>query len=640
MSFTLETCTEDGELLGVKIYFELPEAVGSRHELDLLMKQDDDNESFVFCLRQTRGKDEVHREIVCRCPHAIKEEHVKAKLIRNRTVLRVFAPIIPRDDRFVTLQGLRPASKEIVGISAKGHDEQDCCCPRDSALRLKGNEAFRAGDFEKALRLYSDSLEMWQGNEFVYTNRALCYMKQKEWEAATRDCLECMHRFPLCARAYERLGEICMAKGDPISAETCFQVALRIHPEHSGSLAGMKQLVSQLLECNITSSSMKANSSASQNVDGTIQYVLECLRAFPIQLHNDHEKGRCIKSSRDVQEGEVLMEASPLAAVVNDKYSSAVCAHCFNLLNGKESIACENECGGVFYCSMRCRVLDSIHHEGECPILSLWSKSTDGNQKRGVRGLRLFLRLVYAFSRSKISACLLNLLEHDKKASKDSNLLGMARVINRCEPNAIISFDGNKLVVRALEDIERETEITIAYVELFAPLEVRRDALLSHKGFLCRCSRCRRPPDHPIECKIAAGPKEAIIKAQEGWNLGLQDYQSRQLKSSHVILVQIRLFVLKLMIESRPCKDLSLYDEVLKYARLALEGAKVHLHRNHPVHALMEQHYADALMRSLKPNKQDANASYERALRVLQTIYGRHHRETLQVQQKRDELGL
>ena len=82
-----------------------------------------------------------------------------------------------------------------------------------------------------------------------------------------------------------------------------------------------------------------------------------------------------------------------------------------------------------------------------------------------------------------------------------------------CEPNAIISFDGNKLVVRALENIPRGTEITIAYVELYAPLDVRRDALLSRKGFLCRCSRCRRPIDHPLESRIAAGPKEVTSYA-------------------------------------------------------------------------------------------------------------------------------
>ncbi|EKX51700.1 hypothetical protein GUITHDRAFT_55948, partial [Guillardia theta CCMP2712] len=70
-------------------------------------------------------------------------------------------------------------------------------------------------------------------------------------------------------------------------------------------------------------------------------------------------------------------------------------------------------------------------------------------------------------------------------------LYPLASFINHsCEPNAIISFDGNKLVVRALENIPRGTEITIAYVELYAPLDVRRDALLSRKGFLCRCSRC------------------------------------------------------------------------------------------------------------------------------------------------------
>ena len=48
-------------------------------------------------------------------------------------------------------------------------------------------------------------------------------------------------------------------------------------------------------------------------------------------------------------------------------------------------------------------------------------------------------------------------------------------------------------------------------------------------------------------------------------------------------------------------KGLKLHDETMRYCRLVLGAAKNHLHRNHPIHALMEQHYADAMMRSSDP---------------------------------------
>mmetsp|Transcript_1604 Transcript_1604/g.4862 ORF Transcript_1604/g.4862 Transcript_1604/m.4862 type:complete len:706 (-) Transcript_1604:57-2174(-) len=701
MACTIEHCVEDESVIGVKICFQLSEAVPSKDYLDLLIKQDGEDGSYIFCLRQSTGKDHADHEILCRCPYVINEEHVRAKLIRNRSMLRVFAPILTPNEELAAAQECGSKSWKSIGEEEKRHVELDSDA-RNNALRLKneGNQAFRAGDFQEAQRLYTESIQIWQEDEFVYTNRALCFLKQGALEDATRDCMECTRKFPNCARAYERLGDIHLSKGDSISAENFFHVALRIQPDHSGCLAGIKQLTSQFQECSISRASSKESRSVPGSLQGAIQYVSECLKAFPIELQTDHERGRCIKSRQDVQEGEVLMEASALAAVVNDKYSGMICSNCFNSVKVEESVVCANECGGVLYCSKRCQVLDSIHHDGECSILSLWNKSTDANQKRGVRGLRLFLRLVYAFSRSNICAGLLNLLEHDKSASKDSNLLGMARVVNRfvdvnfklqdeviasmiskaqrnmhgivdlkgqnfghglyplasfinhsCEPNAIISFDGNKLVVRALENIPRGTEITIAYVELYAPLDVRRDALLSRKGFLCRCSRCRRPIDHPLESRIAAGPKETIVRAQEGWSSALREYQAHQLKSSHFILMQtlhevgsvlmydnwIMFDIYKLLVDV--CLGLNLHDETVRYCRLVLGAAKNHLHRNHPIHALMEQHYADAMMRSSDPSKQDAIASYDKALRVLQNIYGRHHRETVRLKQKLHELS-
>jgi len=43
-----------------------------------------------------------------------------------------------------------------------------------------------------------------------------------------------------------------------------------------------------------------------------------------------------------------------------------------------------------------------------------------------------------------------------------------------CRPNAVVSFKGQKLVVRALGHIAAGEEVTIAYVELYQPTQYRR----------------------------------------------------------------------------------------------------------------------------------------------------------------------
>jgi hypothetical protein len=50
----------------------------------------------------------------------------------------------------------------------------------------------------------------------------------------------------------------------------------------------------------------------------------------------------------------------------------------------------------------------------------------------------------------------------------------MAHAARSCRPNAVVSFKGQKLVVRALGHIAAGEEVTIAYVELYQPTQYRR----------------------------------------------------------------------------------------------------------------------------------------------------------------------
>ncbi|KAI7864345.1 hypothetical protein BDF14DRAFT_1732371 [Spinellus fusiger] len=59
-----------------------------------------------------------------------------------------------------------------------------------------------------------------------------------------------------------------------------------------------------------------------------------------------------------------------------------------------------------------------------------------------------------------------------------------------CRPNAIVLFDGALLKIKAIEEIEKGEEITIAYVDVAHSRTVRKNTLRNKYLFECDCVRC------------------------------------------------------------------------------------------------------------------------------------------------------
>jgi import receptor subunit TOM70 len=61
------------------------------------------------------------------------------------------------------------------------------------AERLKGNDAFKAGDYNKAIGYYNCAISMFTNDSItmdpvLYTNRALAFLKTNEYKKALDDC--------------------------------------------------------------------------------------------------------------------------------------------------------------------------------------------------------------------------------------------------------------------------------------------------------------------------------------------------------------------------------------------------------------------------------------------------------------------
>ena len=54
-------------------------------------------------------------------------------------------------------------------------------------LKERGNEAYRSGDYQAALCLFTSAIELDSKNETLYCNRSMCYAAQLDWTSSAAD---------------------------------------------------------------------------------------------------------------------------------------------------------------------------------------------------------------------------------------------------------------------------------------------------------------------------------------------------------------------------------------------------------------------------------------------------------------------
>ena len=78
-------------------------------------------------------------------------------------------------------------------------------------LRLKGNKCVAAKNYKEAIQAYSAAIELTSDDHRLYSNRALCFCKVMQWQAAIEDCqkaLRCTGRPKSFIKPYLRLGNV------------------------------------------------------------------------------------------------------------------------------------------------------------------------------------------------------------------------------------------------------------------------------------------------------------------------------------------------------------------------------------------------------------------------------------------------
>ncbi|XP_031989689.1 tetratricopeptide repeat protein 12 isoform X4 [Corvus moneduloides] len=100
-----------------------------------------------------------------------------------------------------------------------------------NALKEKGNEAFREGDFALAIRRYTEGLQKLKDKQELYTNRAQAYLKLHEYEKAISDCEWALKCNKNCLKAYFLMGKAHLALQHFSESRHCYEKMLQIDPQ-------------------------------------------------------------------------------------------------------------------------------------------------------------------------------------------------------------------------------------------------------------------------------------------------------------------------------------------------------------------------------------------------------------------------
>lgn len=71
-------------------------------------------------------------------------------------------------------------------------------------LKTQGNNKFKLGQYESAIKCYTDAIKLKEDEPITYSNRALCYINLRRFFEAKRDCDKAINLDPKQIKAYYR----------------------------------------------------------------------------------------------------------------------------------------------------------------------------------------------------------------------------------------------------------------------------------------------------------------------------------------------------------------------------------------------------------------------------------------------------
>ncbi|XP_073320601.1 histone-lysine N-methyltransferase SMYD3 isoform X1 [Pagrus major] len=412
-------------------------------------------------------------------------------------------------------------------------------------------------------------------------------------------------------------------------------------------------------------------------------------------------KGNGLRATARIKRGELVYSCEPLACCVSNKLSRDVCHHCFKR---RETLLRCSQCKTARYCNITCQRQAWSGHKRECKCLrSLLPRIPTDSVRLAAR----LIFAVLSPSQNS-SEELYTLEEHESHLSSvsEQKKLGLSQLASMlelylqqeapdlvremtslppscrdplnliakvtcncftisdgelqeigvglypslsllnhdCRPNCVMVFEGTKLQLRAVRDINPEEELTISYIETLSLTEDGQKQLEDQYHFTCRCQRCDSQDKDGL--MLSGGEstwrplKEALprlegLKAESNWQTLLESC-SHLLSTVGCDVPEENLYKLRVTDMALDASiHLGHWEEAVGYGEKTLPVYRQYYPDPHPVHGvqLMRvgklQHYLVRI--------EDALDTFKQAYQIIKVTHGDDHPMTTDLLMKMEE---
>ncbi|XP_030052320.1 histone-lysine N-methyltransferase SMYD3 [Microcaecilia unicolor] len=397
------------------------------------------------------------------------------------------------------------------------------------------------------------------------------------------------------------------------------------------------------------------------------------------------DKGNGLRATSVLVPGELLyVVEEPFAYTVSKKSRGAVCERC---LRRKDHLLRCSQCKFAKYCDARCqreawgdhkreckcfksshprvptdsvrlvgKIVFKLLKQSSCPSEELYSfsdlqsnmKELSEEMRGGLENLAVVLQLylkeeIQDFSQLPPGS---NILEFFAKVACNSFTISdgemqevgvglypsMSLLNHSCDPNCEIIFEGQRLLLRTIKEIQISEELTISYIDLMMPTADRQLQLKRQYCFECSCYRCRTQDK---DADMLAGdeittkevkdsiPKMEELQAQQKWDQILALCRSF-INNNISHLPDTNIYQMKMLDYAMDaCINLSLWDEALLYASRNLEPYSLYYSGFHSLRAVQIMQVGK--LQHLLGKFPEALETLKQAFNIMRVTHGRDH---------------
>ena len=372
--------------------------------------------------------------------------------------------------------------------------------------KTEGNTAYSAGQYLLALYAYSRGLDgcatVDRPLEYdLLRNRAVANIFLKRFEQALEDAKAAIipidnqedeRAIALNSKAYERAGRAAYELGRYEEAEASFKKMRELAPSNEDALGLLKRIQQRMREQSTGDYDFMTMSKSSNKKHNRLDHADYTSNTT---IRDAGESGRGLFATKDIKAGQLVLCEKALCV----SFDSDAAPHSYTILNHKTQRALAGTQATLLYIiaqklaynpELATQFFDLHDGGGYYPPTSLQPAEglvpVDAFRAQGIIEHNSFgCPTVRSSSRAAQK-------EAANPAGYHSTGLWLrASYINHaCDSNAMRSFIGDMMIIRAVRDIAKDEEIVMPYRLPDAVNAVTQESLQKTWGFRCRCGIC------------------------------------------------------------------------------------------------------------------------------------------------------